>query len=41
MKEVVVETEKLKHNLKLARGIVEKNNSQTKIIAVIKLETLE
>lgn len=36
MKELVIETEKLKHNLKTVRELVEKNNSQTKIIAVIK-----
>ena len=36
MKELVVETEKLKHNLKTVREIVEKNNPETKIIAVIK-----
>ena len=36
MKELVVETEKLKHNLKTVREIVEKNNLATKIIAVIK-----
>ena len=35
MKELVVETEKLKHNLKTVREIVEKNNPETKIIAVI------
>ena len=36
MKELVVETEKLKHNLKTVREIIKKNNPQTKIIAVIK-----
>lgn len=36
MKELVVETEKLKHNLNTVREIVEKNNPETKIIAVIK-----
>lgn len=36
MKELVVETEKLRENLKIVREIVGKNNAQTKIIAVIK-----
>ena len=36
MKTLVVETQKLKHNLKIVREIVEKNNKETKIIAVIK-----
>lgn len=36
MKALVVETQKIKDNLKIVREIIEKNNSQTKIIAVIK-----
>lgn len=36
MKALVVETEKLKHNLKIVREIIEKNNKETKIIAVVK-----
>ena len=36
MKTLVVETEKLRHNLKTVREIIEKNNPETKIIAVIK-----
>lgn len=36
MKTLVVETEKLRHNLKTVREIIEKNNKETKIIAVIK-----
>lgn len=36
MKTLVVETQKLKHNLKTVREIIEKNNPETKIIAVIK-----
>ena len=36
MKSLVVETEKLRHNLKILREIVTKNNNQTKLIAVIK-----
>ena len=36
MKALVVETQNLKHNLKTVREIIEKNNKQTKIIAVIK-----
>ena len=36
MKALVVETQKLRENLKIAREIVEKNNKETKLIAVIK-----
>jgi len=36
MKTLVVETEKLRHNLKILREFVTKNNKQTKLIAVIK-----
>ncbi|MBQ2836472.1 MAG: alanine racemase [Clostridia bacterium] len=36
MKELVVETQKLRDNLKIVREIAEKNNPETKIIAVIK-----
>ena len=36
MKELIVETSNLKHNLKTVREIIEKNNPKTKIIAVIK-----
>ena len=36
MKALVVETQKLRDNLKIVREIIEKNNPQTKIIAVIK-----
>ena len=36
MKTLVVETEKLKDNLKIIKEIVEKNNKSTKLIAVIK-----
>lgn len=36
MKELVVECSNLRHNLKVIREIIEKNNSKTKIIAVIK-----
>ena len=36
MKTLVVETEKIKHNLKIIKEIIEKNNQKTKIIAVIK-----
>ena len=36
MKALVVETQKLKDNLKIVREIVEKNNKKTKMIAVIK-----
>lgn len=36
MKALVVETEKLKHNLKIIREIIEKKEEKTKIIAVIK-----
>ena len=36
MKTLVVETQKLKHNLKIVREIIKKNNKETKIIAVIK-----
>lgn len=36
MKALVVETQKIKHNLKIVREIVEKNNKETKLIAVIK-----
>jgi len=36
MKTLVVESEKLRHNLKTVREIIEKNNKETKIIAVIK-----
>ena len=36
MKTLVVETQKIKDNLKIVRGIIEKNNNKTKIIAVIK-----
>ena len=36
MKELIVESSKLKHNLKIVREIIEKNNSKTKLIAVIK-----
>ena len=36
MKTLVVETQKLRHNLKTVREIIEKNNPETKIIAVIK-----
>ena len=36
MKTLVVETQKLRHNLKKVREIIEKNNPETKIIAVIK-----
>jgi len=36
MKELIVESSNLKHNLKTVREIVEKNNPETKLIAVIK-----
>ena len=36
MKALVVETQKIKDNLKIVREIVEKNNKETKLIAVIK-----
>lgn len=36
MKTLVVETQKIKDNLKIVREIVEKNNKETKLIAVIK-----
>lgn len=36
MKALVVESTNLKHNLKIVREIIEKNNPETKIIAVIK-----
>ena len=36
MKALVVETQKLRENLKIVREIVEKNNKETKLIAVIK-----
>ncbi len=36
MKELVIETQKLRDNLQIVREIVERNNPQTKIIAVIK-----
>ena len=36
MKTLVVETEKIKHNLKIIKEIIGKNNKKTKIIAVIK-----
>lgn len=36
MKTLVVESTNLKHNLKIVREIIEKNNPETKIIAVIK-----
>ena len=36
MKELIVETNNLKHNLKTVREIIEKNNQGTKLIAVIK-----
>ena len=36
MKALVVETQKLRENLKIVRKIVEKNNKETKLIAVIK-----
>jgi len=36
MKTLVVETQKLRENLKIVREIVEKNNKETKLIAVIK-----
>ena len=36
MKTLVVESDKLKHNLKIVKEFVEKNNKKTKLIAVIK-----
>ena len=36
MKALIVETQKLRDNLKIVREIVEKNNKETKLIAVIK-----
>ena len=36
MKTLVVETQKIRDNLKIVREIVEKNNKETKLIAVIK-----
>ena len=36
MKTLVVETQKLRDNLKIVREIVAKNNKETKLIAVIK-----
>ena len=36
MKELIVESSKLRHNLKIVKEIIEKNNSKTKLIAVIK-----
>ena len=36
MKALVVETEKLRHNLKIVREFVAKNNKKTQLIAVIK-----
>ena len=36
MKALVVETQKLRENLKIVREIISKNNKDTKLIAVVK-----